>query len=388
MKSPSELSRRLAKQWHRSALRVERLLSPDSWPLTLSIGKPTGAEFSAKTTAVYEHVRRWQAVQVGTVEWQSVKYRAGAEAISIPVCWHIHTPSEWVSVAADATVTEEYGVLEYLVTHVEPIYRELLIRDRSLWRNKERQEVLDTARLADRLSPGCAHGRPLRLLAGLGVDTKFFERNGTLLTKLLDERFEGAASEQGLSNFLDAFDENEHWVLVAPLDQGLLPFKRLRLTTSELAETPLPSSRVLVVENERCIHQLPQLADTIAVLGAGLDLQWLQAAHFEGKQVGYWGDMDTWGLLMLSRARQYQPSLSALLMSPALFQLYEKDRAVQEPICAQGNLPVGLTDEEGAFYKYLLRQNKGRLEQEFLPVNEVHRELRRWANEAWRGSPV
>ncbi|WP_418930365.1 DUF3322 domain-containing protein [Gilvimarinus xylanilyticus] len=37
-------------------------------------------------------------------------------------------------------------------------------------------------------SPGCAEGHPLRLLTGHGVDTKFFERNGRLLVRLLDER--------------------------------------------------------------------------------------------------------------------------------------------------------------------------------------------------------
>ena len=36
---------------------------------------------------------------------------------------------------------------------------------------------------------------------------------------------------------LDAFEESSHWVLVLPLQPELLPFKRLRLTTAELAET-------------------------------------------------------------------------------------------------------------------------------------------------------
>lgn len=91
--------------------------------------------------------------------------------------------------------------------------------------------------------------------------------------------------------------------LVVPLQPELLPFKRLRLTTSELAETPLPASRLLVVENEQCVHLLPEvLPDTLAVLGSGLDLQWLVSAHLAGKQIAYWGDMDIWGLLMLARA--------------------------------------------------------------------------------------
>ncbi len=380
MKSPVEIAARLARQWHQSALRLERLLSADTWPLTFSIGKPTAAEFSTQTAAVHEHVCRWKAVTVGEVGWQSVKYRAGAEAVSMPTYWRIRTPSEWVAAARDTAVFEEYRTLEYLIANVEPSYRELLVRNRSLWCTKDRDEVLETARLASALSPGCAKGRPLRLLAGLGVDTKFFERNGTLLTKLLDERYAGTASEQGLVNFLDAFDENDHWVLVAPLEVGLLPFKRIRLTTSELAATPLPGSRIIVVENERCIHLLPELPDTIVVLGAGLDLQWLQSAHFDKKAVGYWGDLDTWGLLMLSRARQYRSGLKPLLMSAALFDHYAYNNAVVEPVVAQRKAPTGLTESEADLYQYLLEQEKGRLEQEYLPEQEVHEALYAWAD--------
>lgn len=380
MKSPADIATRLVKQWHQSALRVDRLLSMDSWPLTFSIGKPTAAEFSTQPARVREHVGRWKAVSVGEVEWQVFKYRAGEDPVSMPINWRLHSPSEWVAAAADPRVREEYRALEYLVTHVEPIYRELLIRSRSLWRNKDLDEVVEIARLATTLSPGCAKGRPLRLLAGLGVDTKFFERNSTLLSKLLDERYEGTASEQGLVNFLDAYDENDHWILIVPLERRLLPFKRLRLTTLELTKTALPCSRILVVENERCFHLLPELTDTIAVLGAGLDLQWLQSAHFDDKVVGYWGDMDTWGLLMLSRARQYRPMITPLLMNVSLFERYAHNSAVVEPTVAQSETPTGLSKDETGFYQYLLRQEKGRLEQEYLPVNDVHEALYAWVN--------
>ncbi|MFZ2449994.1 MAG: Wadjet anti-phage system protein JetD domain-containing protein [Methylovulum miyakonense] len=109
------------------------------------------------------------------------------------------------------------------------------------------------------------------------------------MTRLLDERFDGAVSEQGLVNFLDALEENNHWVMLVPLEKGLLPFKRLRITTSELAETALPCSRILVVENEQCIHLLPELPDTIAILGAGMDLQWLNSNQLDTKLIAYWG---------------------------------------------------------------------------------------------------
>lgn len=378
MKSPADISERLAKQWHQAQTRAERLLSFGAWPLVLFIGKPSAREFSENIRAVQHHVQTWQNIAIGEVEWEFVNYRAGAEPIRIPVRWCLRNPSEWVAAAADPTVATEYALLERLVEKVEKVFRPLLVRQRALWIKKDPEEVIATARLASTLSPGCARGRPLRLLAEHGVDTKFFERNSTLLTRLLDERFDGAATEQGLVNFLDALEENNHWVMVVPLEKGLLSFKRLRVTTSELAETELPGSRILVIENEQCIHLLPELLDTVAILGAGMDLQWLKSGQLDAKMVGYWGDMDSWGLLMLSRARQYRPTITPLLMTQVLFDKYSSESAVYEPVIAQSASPEGLTDTEAHFYQYLLNQERGRLEQEYLPKYEVERTLSGW----------
>jgi len=378
MKSPSELRRRLARQWYQASVREARLLTADPWPIELPIGKPSAQSFSRNPRAVQDHVQAWKAVRVGEVQWQPINYRAGAEPVSMPVTWRLYTPTDWVAAMDNPSIREEFSALEQLVAQADSRFHTLLIRQRSLWLKKPLDEVLSTLRLAQTLTPGCAQGRPLRLLAGHGVDTKFFERNGTLLTRLLDERFDGAASEQGLPTFLDALDDNDHWVLVAPLSEGLLPFKRMRVTTSELSQSGLPASRVLIVENEQCLHQLPELRDTAAVLGTGLDLQWLSATHWNEKTVGYWGDMDTWGLLMLARARTYHPGLTPLLMSLPLFERYAPDSAVPEPVTAQSIPPEGLTESETAFYYHLLSLGRGRLEQEYLPPEEVQRVLKHW----------
>ncbi|WP_447845686.1 Wadjet anti-phage system protein JetD domain-containing protein [Pseudomonas aeruginosa] len=380
MKSPTDIGRNLARQWQRSSVRLERLLNPGSWPQSLNIGKPSARLFTDNIQAVLRHVENWRSVNVGKVDWEPVSYRAGLAPISLPMRWHLRSPSEWIAASDDPRVSQEYAQLEYLVEQVDSAFHTLLVAQRSLWLTRTPEEVVATAQLATQLAPGCAQGRPLRLLAEHGVDTKFFERNATLLTKLLDERFEGAASEQGLTTFLDAFEESSHWVLVVPLQPGLLPFKRLRLTTSELAETPLPGSRLLVVENEQCVHLLPEtLPDTLAVLGAGLDLHWLASAHLAGKQIGYWGDMDTWGLLMLARARLHQPAVEALLMEQELFEQHSQGNTVVEPAKAQESAPPGLLADEADFYRYLLVQERGRLEQEYLPKAQVELAIRKWA---------
>lgn len=378
MKSPSEWRQRLARQWQQASVREGRLLSADPWPLELPIGKPSATVFAQNPRAVQAHVEAWKKVDVGGVQWQPVNYRAGAEPVSMPIIWRLHTPSEWVKAMEDPAILAEFSALEQLVEAADVRFRPLLIRQRSLWLKKPLEEVLSTLRLAQTLTPGCAQGRPLRLLAGHGVDTKFFERNGTLLTHLLDERFDSAASEQGLTTFLDALDESDHWVLVVPLSDGLLPFKRMRVTTRELAQTALPGARVLIVENEQCLHQLPELPNTVAILGTGLDLQWLGAEHWRTKTAGYWGDMDTWGLLMLARARAYQPRLMPLLMSQPLFDRYAPGSAVPEPVPAQSAPPESLTESEAAFYQHLLSLARGRLEQEYLPPEDVKTALNDW----------
>lgn len=380
MKSPAEIGRNLARQWQRSSVRLERLLNPGSWPQTLNIGKPSARLFTDNIQAALRHVENWRRVSVGKIDWEPVSYRAGLAPISLPMRWHLRSPSEWIAATNDPAVSQEFARLEYLVEHVDSTFHALLVAQRSLWLTRPPEEVVATAQLATRLSPGCAQGRPLRLLAEHGVDTKFFERNASLLTRLLDERVEGAASEQGLTTFLDAFEESAHWVLVVPLQPELLPFKRLRLTTAELAETLLPGSRLLVVENEQCIHLLPEnLPDTLAVLGSGLDLQWLASAHLAGKQIAYWGDMDTWGLLMLARARLHQPAVEALLMERELFDQHSPGNAVVEPAKALESAPPGLLADEADFYRYLLVQERGRLEQEYLPKVQVGRSIEQWA---------
>ncbi|EZN57784.1 hypothetical protein AJ73_00571 [Pseudomonas aeruginosa BWH033] len=344
----------------------------------MRIGVPSAREFSQNPGAVQRHAESWKKVAIGLVDWEPVSYRAGAEPILLPSQWCLRTPSEWIAATMDAAVCREYADLEHIVESVDVAFRALLVTQRSLWLKKKPEEVIAAADLALRLQPGCAMGRPLRLLAEHGVDTKFFERNAGLLTRLLDERFQGEPSEMGLNTFLGALEENEHWVLVAPLCDGLLPFKKLRLTTAQLKESRLPGSRLIVVENEKCLHQLPALDDAVAVLGCGLDLQWMAASWLREKQLAYWGDIDSWGFLMLSSVRVLCPDISALLMSRDVYELYAPGSAVEEPVTAQVYPPSGLCSEEKELYSHLLGQKKGRLEQEYLPSAAVEAAIDLW----------
>ncbi|HQS19836.1 MULTISPECIES: Wadjet anti-phage system protein JetD domain-containing protein [unclassified Acidovorax] len=391
MKSPQELAARLAQHWNSADWRERQLLgAAAAWPLTLAIGQPDTAVFLNDAAALRCHLQQWRAVEqhgLGSVQWQERRYRGSSDAIAVPTHWQLAKPSQCIAaishfkVPGHAQVKSDYARLSTLIAGVErPGFQRLLVRRLVQWRETPTEAVIAAAHTALQLEPGCAQGKPLRALAVQGNDTKFFERHASLLTALLDERFDGEASRQGLVGFLGALPEDDHWLLIAPLSPDLLPFAQMRVRASELLTTPLPDSRILLVENERCLHQLLQpVAHTIAVLGAGLNLGWLAAPWLQGRRVAYWGDLDTWGLHMLATARHHLPHLQALLMDAATFSAHQH-LAVAEPVHAPDSACGMLAPDEATLCVHLRTQQKGRLEQEFVPTNAVHRAVRAWVD--------
>lgn len=377
MKSPDELIATLKRQWHNPALREQRLLKSNAWPLRLAIGKPS-AQWVEKPDQIRAHVQAWRAVSFGTVQWEQISYRSTGTAVAVPSEWRLENPSEWIAATYDPNILASYQRMAQIVSSVSPMFHSLIVRQQSLLAEKPVAEVIQACELAMQLSPGCAQGAPLRALPSTGVDSKFFERHRSLMIKLLDIRFDGLVSELGLEGFLGALSENDHWLLVADLEGNQLPYKQIRVRDKDLAANPLPAKRILLVENERCVHQLPALTDTVAVLGAGLNLVWLGAAWLGEKQIAYWGDIDTWGFTMLARARLLQPKLAALLMTEAVFEQFGNISAVPEPKTASSQPPLGLTEQEIRLYFRLLSEEKGRLEQEFISKSVVEEAVLGW----------
>lgn len=378
MKSPEALARRLAQQWANAQLREARLLQRDAWPISLPIGTPHAGDVKHNLAHVREHLSAWQQVPVGTIKWQSRAYRSLAEEISVPVAWELHKPSEWAQATGDKGVRKEFERLSVIIERTDPAFHQFLIRQRHLISRVPTDEIILAANVSAALSPGIAGGAPLRALSINGIDSKFLERNRSLVTRLLDIRFDGAVTDAGLENFLGATPSSDQWLLVIDLDGELLPFEQVRLRDSELKTSPLPGERVLIVENERCGHVLPRVKGCIAILGAGLNLAWMQAQWLDDRAVAYWGDIDTWGLTMLARARGYQTSVVPLLMTQLIFQQFG-DRIVAEPVPASSDAPSSLSSSETALYEMLIQSERGRLEQEFLPESIVTAAIQGWA---------
>ena len=376
MHSPAELSLRLARQWQNPDLRESRLSGDEDWSARLSVGRPPAKLVAGNWSAVADHIRQWWAVRTGRVIWESSSYRATGEAFDVPVAWEISSAEEWIEATADRAVATECSILARIIAAADPLFHSIFIRQRSLWKGKLVAEILQAADLVMRLEPGCAGGAPLRALSIAGIDSKFFERHRGLIIRLLDLRFDGEASRQGLETFLNAWRESDHWLLVVDLDGDLLPFSQQRVRSTELANVNPAVSRVVIVENERCLHLLPRpLPGTLAILGAGNNLHWLVASWVQRAIVVYWGDIDTWGLLLLAQARRIVPSLQAILMDRATFDDHSAFSAVPESVRAGSVPPDALLPCEKDLYRYLQTSDKGRLEQEFVRAEDVARSI-------------
>ncbi|OUS03083.1 hypothetical protein A9Q81_08295 [Gammaproteobacteria bacterium 42_54_T18] len=378
MKSPNDLSNKLSNQWKNADLRERRLLSTDEWPLELRVGAPSAKLVIEHPGEFRSHLNKWKAVTAGTVHWEDKSYRDISAPVSVPKYWRISSPSEWVAVCNNIDIKNEFSHMGRIVENTDKIFHSLILRQRNLVMARNSDEVILTAKVVMELAPSCANGRPLRALSIAGCDSKFFERNRSLIIQMLILRFGDVVNDIGLEKFLDALDENDHWLLVAPLTQGLLPFEQQRVRARELLKRELPGTHIIIVENEKCLYQLPMLPGTIAILGSGQNLKWLSAEWLKGKSVAYWGDIDTWGLCMLSTARRYIPKLIPLMMNMSVYDAYGAESAVSEPETAGGIPPEQLNDKEIELYKFLVSQDKGRLEQEFIPREFVKMGVELW----------
>ena len=239
----------------------------------------------------------------------------------------------------------------------------------------EQDDLELLVRLLPQLQKGMGQGCYLRALPVTFVDTKFIEKNlrviESVVTALVDKNVKGT----GLMSWLDCKEKSRDWLLVKPLCQetrsllGGLPL--LRLSSDTLQEFELPARNILVIENEQSCLALSDVHNTIAVSGGGKNVSWMKAGWLDDKNVGYWGDIDSEGLAILSDARSKLSNITPLMMDELTVKTFA-ERMVPEPDSVSKE-PIFLTEKELLLFKRLRSRHYvgTRLEQERLPLDYV-----------------
>lgn len=207
-------------------------------------------------------------------------------------------------------------------------------------------------------------GRYLREITAPGVDTKFVERQRTVLAQLLgvDRSATGFVASLGLRSKPES--------VRLRFDAGFLGLPSLlsegTLRVAELAAARVSVQTVVIVENEITYLTLPVPSEGLVLWGKGFEVSrlgsipWLRDAELH-----YWGDLDTHGFAILNSLRAWLPQTRSFLMDRETL-LAHRERWGREPAPTAARLDR-LTPEEVGLYSDLVCDRLAdavRLEQE------------------------
>jgi len=374
-----QLVRVLHKRWDRG-IYLKQYLGGEPWePLALAVKGPGARELLGRL----DDVRRWlvrfsRDAKHFVVEYEVVKGRhLGTNRIPTRVrvesfaqlCQILGTSSDVRTV--DSLIVSAPELREWVVAH--PM---VALQNADVW--EQAVEVVrwmvshDLSRLY------------LRQIDVAGVDTKFVERHHRLLDQLLTVVLPPGRINPNAGGFSERFGflDKPAYVRFRVLDPGTfdLPFSEMTVRIEELAEIEPSAASVFIVENEITYLAFPPVPKALVMFGSGFaltelgDLPWMH-----GKELVYWGDIDTHGFDILNRLRARFPAVRSILMDRSTL-LSHKSQWVTEPLPTSRALPH-LTPEETALYRDLVEETQGpslRLEQERVRFSLVDAALAPW----------
>ncbi len=383
---PDEVRDRLRRtEWDHAQHLKRRLLGERPFPITINLRPPSGRQALDDLAGFHAFIDAWQAwPKQNQLTWQQIQYaQLGEKRVPSQLTLDaIQALIEFIGDDAKKRSQQWQQRISPILGVSQELYP-MLIQQLKKLESLGLDEAQMIAQLLPQLSQGMGRGGYLRALPVIGVDTKFMESHQSFITSLLDVLHDGAISEHGgLMAWLDCIEVPGAWLLVRPLcpatTQAMGGVSILRMPTEMLLSTPLPGERLIVVENDQSGYALPALPNTVAVIGGGRNLAWMEANWLRQKRVGYWGDLDSWGFLFLSEARQHQPHVESLLMDRETLLSHRK-RMVQEPESYPG-LPECLTGAEQMVLQEIRDGVHGntRLEQERLSADHILNRLLSW----------
>lgn len=219
----------------------------------------------------------------------------------------------------------------------------------------------------------------------IGVHSKFVDWHHDVLRSLLDyllgEQVNAAAK---------TFEDRYHLLRAEPqvrlrfLDDELrkaagFPVQDVALPRSSFQTFMMPPATCLVVENRMIFLTLPQLSNTVAVLGDGKAAALLNGTEwFAHCRLFYWGDIDDSGFRILSSLRGAGHLFESILMD---LQTWEEFEHLAHPGAHEvGSVDLRLNETELKAWERV-SQAERKLEQEHLPQSAVEAALRKLLSE-------
>lgn len=347
MRTVADFTRYAEKQWVR---RFPRWLSGEDDPLAWPLEIPSEATALDSPDAVAAWASAWRRVEGDgiAVEWVERSWHAmGVQRLP-------------ARVRADANATARltgrataWQRARHAVELLRSRWPEAQWGD-AIQRSARRLGTLDgddAVRLLDVLAWLEAHPDTAlreREFPIEGVDTKWHERHRTLLEALLP----------AIKGDVRDLSRGVRFLVRLPGEEAA----ESRLDLAALKDLRVEAQYVLICENKTSVSSLPAFPGTAVVHGMGFaapslaDIPWIREAA-----VYYWGDLDTFGFLILGRLRSALPEVRSIMMDEQTLDAW-RPMAVTEPGPYRGEIGYLTISELRALAR--VRSADLRLEQE------------------------
>ncbi|MCG6860528.1 MAG: DUF2220 family protein [Chromatiaceae bacterium] len=347
--------------------RREWLAGSGTWPLTVPLHPPTEREAARDLGAARGWIATWQSWQgPGEVVWTERTWSSlGTQRLPERLLLHnAEQVADWIgererwssAITRHRVLSERFPTLD---VHLGSHYDWLA--------DSSETEVERLAAVLARLSKHPDSGLYIRQLPIAGVDTKWISANRALVTGLLrallgreGDLFQLAGLRREPVLLRMRLLDPQLRTSVGGLDDVTAPIE-------QIAALALQPSRVFIVENLQTGLAFAELPGSLVFMGKGYAVDVFGAIPWLRDVVcHYWGDIDTHGLAILDRLRDYLPQARSLLMNETTL-LDHRDLWVQEARPLGPQDLANLDDAEKALYDSLVGnrwETSLRLEQE------------------------
>lgn len=354
--------RRRQRQW---------LGGEGAWPIDLALGSPTERAASESTSEVRAWVDAWMHWRgPGLLQWTTRRWaRLGTQ--QLPASVTLDSPRDVALWVGDAgrwdTASRRYAEFRTRWTAMPGTVAEHF----DTFADYVDADFARLGGVVEWLAANPESGCYLRQLPIAGVHTKWIESRRRVIAA-----FVAAARAIPVQDFYTTCGvrrpaSNVRFRLLCPeLRARIGGLQDIAVSVEQLARLDVKPRTVVVVENQETGIALPDMSHAVAFVGLGnaitmaADIPWLAGLPFV-----YWGDIDTYGLAIVSRARSVFRRLRTVLMDEVTLCSHAEFWGVEKR--QHGALTASaLTDDERALFDDLKSQRWGvnvRLEQERLP---------------------
>lgn len=384
--TPADLRAQAQRLWNTGALLASLAGGPSLFPKRLNLKGPTSAELADH----FAEARDW----IARLEGEAKHYRVVRRSVKHRILGVNSVPKEiWLDTLEDALALlgrrrdgDRFADLVALTGTQQPCL--------NTWLAKRPLRALELADDWPRLLEIVAwlqqrprSGLYLRQVDIPGVHSKFIESHRAVLAELFDlalPREAIAETARGPSGFCRryGFSDKPLRLRFRILDPNLALLARgtdqdIAVTHDTFARLDLPVKKVFITENEINFLAFPPVPRSMVIFGAGYGFEMLAEADWlQGREIHYWGDIDTHGFAILDQLRANFPTAVSFLMDRDTL-LAHRLHWGKESQPEQRDLPR-LNLEECALYDDLRRnrlRDQLRLEQERIGFAWVARAL-------------